>query len=450
LIELYLREHSPLIDTELGHSKISEYLTQHTTLKWKDLELLIGLGSENGRWYMSRQIPKKIRKSNIISYHRDGNIQSKRMRRLNIPNPVLKRIQSIILKCLEPVFPSNEYSTGFTRNQSVVTHALYHSGATAAVKMDIHSFFLSTGFSHLPSNFEATLSKHFSDQDLFTKLIPLCYYISKIKREPNKEMTHWNFLSEGAPTSPFFSNLSASEMDDLLGRITKTLRFNYSRYADDLVISTNESIPRVGFQNVAQNILSFAIQTGGRMNTIREVCPNFEEYLLSFYDLWGFFSDGRAPQLDTVNFKSVLLKIQRLEASTPTGSLTGWKAAREKTHVWHHQHGRPLCICGIVVPSHKSDPLSLPKEYRREIRAILHRLKTKPLASSKEKEEKVKLSNHGKLAYAAHVYGTSHLLPLVKPFFARQLEQCLQSIVPMRAIPFIQQGWIEGIKKTKG
>jgi len=53
-----------------------------------------------------------------------------------------------------------------------------------------------------------------------------------------------NSLPQGAPTSPIVSELIASILDQRLGRLSRKHHCTYSRYADDIIFSTNqESFP---------------------------------------------------------------------------------------------------------------------------------------------------------------------------------------------------------------
>ena len=44
-------------------------------------------------------------------------------------------------------------------------------------------------------------------------------------------------LPQGAPTSPYLSNLRFREIDDLISSYTKELNIRYTRYADDMTFS---------------------------------------------------------------------------------------------------------------------------------------------------------------------------------------------------------------------
>jgi hypothetical protein len=50
----------------------------------------------------------------------------------------------------------------------------------------------------------------------------------------------------------------------------------------------------------------------------------------------------------------------------------GWQVAPEKTQIWQAAHRGPLELCGSVVPRHSGGPLGLPRSVRRRLRSATH------------------------------------------------------------------------------
>lgn len=87
-------------------------------------------------------------------------------------------------------------------------------------------------------------------------------------------VTYRNGLPQGAPTSPVLSNFIASALDRRLLRLARQNKLAYSRYADDITLSTNlaqfppaiavrELIPGGGYKVLAGDALEQAIAASG-------------------------------------------------------------------------------------------------------------------------------------------------------------------------------------------
>lgn len=71
-------------------------------------------------------------------------------------------------------------------------------------------------------------------------------YIDEIKQDeyhPNEfDLTYVRRLPQGAPTSPGIANIIASKLDRRLGALCVEIGASYSRYADDITISSNKNV----------------------------------------------------------------------------------------------------------------------------------------------------------------------------------------------------------------
>jgi hypothetical protein len=192
--------------------------------------------------------------------------------------------------------------------RNVVVHAAAHAGAQAAVQLDIHDFFNSVtagqvvaALSPDPSSPYDHPLKTWSRAELRV-LVRLCV---------RKRDGRWS-LPQGAPTSPALSNAAASPMDHRIRAAGNAAfgagRWTYTRYADDLVISTRASI------------------------------PNF------------------ADQAEAIAREAI-------------GS-SRWAVNEAKVSRWSRADRHPLVICGLTVGS-AEQPLSLSRDATRRSRAAL-------------------------------------------------------------------------------
>ncbi len=241
------------------------------------------------------------------------------LRWLDVPSEPLAAVQRSLLEFLALWYPGHGHCAGFLEGRSPAYHARMHAGAKAAAVVDIKDFFGSVRAWRLrpwlrPEGYRplATPTVHhpfagWSAEGLQT--VEDLVFRRSADRAP--------YLAQGAPTSPFLANLAAHSLDkrvmSLADEVFGVGTWAFSRYADDLVLSSREDIP--GFATRARGVLQRA------------------------------------------------------------ASVEQWKLNRKKTRIWHAGWTAPLRICGIVVPGEPRAPLALDRERRRRLRAALHHLK---------------------------------------------------------------------------
>lgn len=160
--------------------------------------------------------------------------KSKLTRRIKSPIKPLKEIQRKLAKDLLEIYstPLNVY--GYVKERDVVKKAEKHVGQRWVARIDLENFFGSFNFGRVRGMFR---SKPFCFPDaLATVLAQLC--------------VDSNELPQGAPTSPVISNILMWRLDARLRRMAREHRCVYTRYADDLVFSTNTRRMSSGICNV--------------------------------------------------------------------------------------------------------------------------------------------------------------------------------------------------------
>lgn len=140
-------------------------------------------------------------------------------RNIDEPLPDLKFVQSWILhNILEKCAVSN-YAKAYLKGRTLKHNARFHRAQKVVVTMDIKNFFPSISIKDVTSIFESMGYFH----DLSCFLAHLCCYN--------------NVLPQGAPTSPYLSNLRMIALDDKISKYTYEKNIRYTRYADDLTFS---------------------------------------------------------------------------------------------------------------------------------------------------------------------------------------------------------------------
>ena len=116
-----------------------------------------------------------------------------------------------------------KYTThGFTRGRSVITNAKPHVRARLLLNLDLLDFFPNMHFGRVRGVF---MHHPFSfSHEVATILAQICCYQGS--------------LPQGAPTSPIMANLICRGLDRELARFCRKLHCKYTRYADDITIST--------------------------------------------------------------------------------------------------------------------------------------------------------------------------------------------------------------------
>ncbi len=146
-----------------------------------------------------------------------------RMRRIDSPKPQLKKIQRKILDMIIHPVRLNAHAEGYVRRKSIVTNARRHVGKEIVLKMDLSNFFPSITFPRVVGTFEALGYPH------------------NVAEMLGKLTCHEGRLPIGAPTSPTISNIVCRRMDKRFAGLGQKCGFSYSRYADDIAISSDNT-----------------------------------------------------------------------------------------------------------------------------------------------------------------------------------------------------------------
>ncbi|MBJ9949529.1 RNA-directed DNA polymerase [Acinetobacter bereziniae] len=117
-----------------------------------------------------------------------------------------------------------------TITPGIFTNAYTHTNKNLVLNIDIKDFFSSIKFNRLVGFFIQNKYFELSEEVAFT-IVRIATF-----RENDDEM---GYLPQGSPCSPVISNLFASMLDSRLVKLCKKNRCVYTRYADDITISTN-------------------------------------------------------------------------------------------------------------------------------------------------------------------------------------------------------------------
>ena len=157
-------------------------------------------------FYRTFEIPKRNKNS---------------VRIINAPYPSLLKVQQWILKNILEDIHIDDSAHAYIKNKSILTNVTPHLKNKALLKIDLKDFFPNIDKRRIVSIF---LNLGYT-QNVSFALASLC--------------TLNNSLPQGAPTSPTLSNIIAYRLDRRLSSLCKKSDMVYTRYADDMVITSN-------------------------------------------------------------------------------------------------------------------------------------------------------------------------------------------------------------------
>jgi RNA-directed DNA polymerase len=142
------------------------------------------------------------------------------LRRIDAPLPTMYLAQKFILdKIIKNLEYCSESATAYSEGCSIKEHVTKHINQEFVLKIDLKNFFPSISI------------------DRVYKLLYETGYKSEVCSILANLLTLHGTLPQGAPSSPFISNVLALEMDTKVKRYCNKYNLIYSRYADDLAIS---------------------------------------------------------------------------------------------------------------------------------------------------------------------------------------------------------------------
>ena len=163
--------------------------------------------------------------NDIESHYTEFNIQKRngKQRTIAAPDGRLKQLQKNLAAILVRIYKPKYCVKAFIPGSNIVYNASPHLRKKNILKIDLEDFFPSIHFGRVRNLFTAVFNFPI---DISTMLARICCYKGA--------------LPQGAPTSPIVSNMICLRLDGQLSRLAKDNRCAYTRYADDITLSTNE------------------------------------------------------------------------------------------------------------------------------------------------------------------------------------------------------------------
>lgn len=177
-------------------------------------------------------------------------------RRISVPENGLLSLQDWLLHNILEHVPCSQYCHAYIKGSSIKNNAELHAGKKFIIKLDLENFFESISERQVYKVFRK-LGYLPNISFLFTRI---CTYPLALHKKYNSK--RWSSdkkykykdkifnlhgtnkvgsLLQGSKTSPYLSNLCLVELDELIGTYCSSKNFTYTRYSDDVFISSNFS-----------------------------------------------------------------------------------------------------------------------------------------------------------------------------------------------------------------
>ncbi|EJO2022443.1 RNA-directed DNA polymerase [Vibrio parahaemolyticus] len=203
-------------------------------------------------------------------HYKSFNVQKRNgsIRQLVTVDKKLKSVQRNLLHYFEQYYDVSKHAYGFVgetanfkvnkknlRTRGVITNALAHTNKKVVISLDLENFFPSITF---PRVMGLLKSKPFNFSNKEAAILASLVCLPKAIDDKRG-------LPQGAPTSPIISNLICKKLDYQVGKMAQKYDLIYTRYADDLTISTN-NLKRINANKIISLVRDCVERNGFRIN----------------------------------------------------------------------------------------------------------------------------------------------------------------------------------------
>lgn len=191
----------------------------------EQISILTGIPAKRLKWiaytsdkrYKTYEIPKKSNRGTRTIHH---------------PSRTLKAIQTLLNYTLWSRFPVHERATAYTPGSKISKNAQMHKDYKYTIRLDFKDFFPSFKPRHIRKFLESKSHDQKLTDDDIKFVIGIC--------------SKSNGLTIGAPCSPTITNALMYPFDIKANEILSREKLTYTRYADDIYISSN-NIKKIEF-----------------------------------------------------------------------------------------------------------------------------------------------------------------------------------------------------------
>jgi RNA-directed DNA polymerase len=249
----------------------------------RDLQDLFGLPLGKLLWLADpRQLERTVAEERLRHYHyrwipKTGG----GFRLIEEPKPFLKHLQRVLVREVLNHIPAHDAAHGFRPGRSAVTYAARHAGHAIVIHLDLEDFFgtvtagrifgilRSCGYPEPVAHLLTALTTNSIPPSAWTTLPrPTSSLLQEARHRLRQHLRHPH-LPQGTPTSPTLANLSAYRLDLRLAGLAQAAGVIYSRYADDLALSSPTSLGRDEVARLVNLAERIAGEEGFRANPFK-------------------------------------------------------------------------------------------------------------------------------------------------------------------------------------
>jgi len=264
-------------------------------------------------------------------------------RMIHVPQPFLCSLQRWINAYILQKATMHPRSYAYKVDCDIVECAKQHCGAKTLIKMDIKDYFPSIteervysvyrefGYSRLVAFQLARLSTTTLSHERHPRPSLLQKPSDKLNKYPFYKNNWRGFLPQGSPTSPMFSNLVSRRMDAAIEALCQTNGHVYTRYADDVTISSASVLDRADILRVRNDVY--------HIMKSEQFLPNYAKFKIipsgARKIVLGLLVDGATPRLS----KEFRKRLERhLHYLTTSGPVAHTQACRFDSHLGMRNH----------------------------------------------------------------------------------------------------------------
>lgn len=145
------------------------------------------------------------------------------------PSRELKVLQYWVCNNIFSKFPISEFSMAYNKGNSIKRNALHHKNSRYILHTDIEKFFENINGAHIEQLFfnnKDIIDLNNNDIDLIKKIV----------------LYNGKMLVTGSVSAPLISNCIMYSFDEKMYEIIKKMNYKYTRYSDDIIISSSNYI----------------------------------------------------------------------------------------------------------------------------------------------------------------------------------------------------------------
>ncbi|WIG40340.1 reverse transcriptase domain-containing protein [Bacillus toyonensis] len=209
------------------------------------------------------------KKKDSLYYQFDISKKNGSPRKIEAPCNSLKLLQQKLNYIISLMYKPKFVVHGYVNNKGIITNAKQHLKKNYVLNLDLKDFFSSINLGRIMG----VLKSFFGISDTAAAILAnIC--------------CHNNSLPQGAPTSPILSNMVCFQLDKELQALAKQSQCIYTRYADDITLSTKRKVfpTTIAYYNneglhLGKKILTIIKKNGFEINHSKTRLSNKHQHL---------------------------------------------------------------------------------------------------------------------------------------------------------------------------